>query len=182
MKNVMRSRNAADTRRRRTMMRRKGRYEIMEKLFTVDNIAEMTGLTSRTIRNYIADGRLKGRKIGSQWRFTEADVESLFSAGTATRSAAPAGDAPTESGTVGEFLAAKHDEGIAVCAVVDYPTGDQDAPKAVMQMLETAAEDYDDDELQIAYEWMAEKGVGRFTFTGDIDPVSKMIKVIRKKG
>ena len=150
----------------------------MEKLFTVDNIAEMTGLTSRTIRNYIADGRLKGRKIGSQWRFTEADIEALFSA-SGVKAAEPQEAGRSEAA---DFLRIRKRDSIAVCAVVDYPTDDEEASKAVLQMLEAAAEDYDDDELQIVYEWLLEVSAARFTFIGDIDAVSKMIKVIRKKG
>ena len=54
----------------------------MDKLYTVDDIAQMTMMTSRTIRNYIKDGILKGRKIGGQWRFTEEDIKNLMNNGT----------------------------------------------------------------------------------------------------
>lgn len=50
-----------------------------QKLYTVADVAELTGLTDRTIRNYLKDGTLRGRKIGVQWRFTEADIDRLFS-------------------------------------------------------------------------------------------------------
>ena len=50
-----------------------------QKLYTVADVAELTGLTSRTIRNYLKDGTLRGRKIGVQWRFTEDDINRLFS-------------------------------------------------------------------------------------------------------
>lgn len=33
-----------------------------KKLYTVEDVAKMTGLTTRTIRNYIKDGKLKGKK------------------------------------------------------------------------------------------------------------------------
>jgi len=54
----------------------------MEKLYTVENIANMTSLTTRTIRNYLKDGILKGRKIGGQWRFKEEDIENFMDNGT----------------------------------------------------------------------------------------------------
>jgi len=38
-----------------------------QKLYTVADVAELTGLTSRTIRNYLKDGTLRRRKIGVQW-------------------------------------------------------------------------------------------------------------------
>ena len=54
----------------------------MDKLYTVEDIAAMTMLTSRTIRTYIKEGILKGRKIGGQWRFTEEDVKNMMDNGT----------------------------------------------------------------------------------------------------
>jgi len=54
----------------------------MEKLYTVEDIAKITMMTSRTIRNYIKNGMLKGKKIGGQWRFTEGDVNNLMDNGT----------------------------------------------------------------------------------------------------
>ena len=55
--------------------------EEFEKLYTVEDIARMTSFTSRTIRNYLKDGNLKGRKIGGQWRFTMEDIKRLFDSG-----------------------------------------------------------------------------------------------------
>jgi excisionase family DNA binding protein len=49
-----------------------------KKLYTVEDIAKMTSLTSRTIRNYLKDGSLKGQKIGGQWRFTMENIKRLF--------------------------------------------------------------------------------------------------------
>ena len=50
-----------------------------EKLYTVADVAQVTGMTSRTIRNYLKDGTLTGQKIGVQWRFTEDEIKKLFS-------------------------------------------------------------------------------------------------------
>ena len=49
-----------------------------DKLYTVEDVAQRTGLTDRTIRNYLKDGKLRGKKIGGQWRFTADDIEALF--------------------------------------------------------------------------------------------------------
>lgn len=53
----------------------------LEKLYTVEDIARMTALTTRTIRNYLRNGTLKGRKIGGQWRFTPSDIQALLERG-----------------------------------------------------------------------------------------------------
>lgn len=53
----------------------------MEKLYTVEEVAELASVTGRTIRNYLKNGRLVGRKIGGQWRFAEAEVTQLLNGG-----------------------------------------------------------------------------------------------------
>ena len=56
-----------------------------EKLYTVEDIANMTGLTTRTIRNYLKDGSLEGKKIGGQWRFSMKNIEKLFNSSSVTK-------------------------------------------------------------------------------------------------
>ena len=50
----------------------------MEKVYTVNEIAEMTRLSTRTIRRYLSSGQLQGQKIGRQWRFTQTDLASFL--------------------------------------------------------------------------------------------------------
>lgn len=50
-----------------------------DKLYSITDIAKLTRLTDRTIRNYLVNGTLKGHKIGGQWRFTVDEVRALFS-------------------------------------------------------------------------------------------------------
>ena len=54
---------------------------LTDKLYTVEDIATMTSLTTRTIRNYLKDGTLKGRKIGGQWRFMKEDIMNFMDNG-----------------------------------------------------------------------------------------------------
>ncbi len=53
-------------------------FYMIEKLYTVEEVAELASVTGRTIRNYLKSGRLVGRKIGGQWRFPEAEVQRLL--------------------------------------------------------------------------------------------------------
>lgn len=54
---------------------------MIEKLYTVEEVAELASVTGRTIRNYLKSGRLVGRKIGGQWRFPENEVQRLLNGG-----------------------------------------------------------------------------------------------------
>ena len=51
---------------------------IEDKLYTLKELAELTKLTDRTLRNYLANNILKGHKVGGQWRFNKEEVSALF--------------------------------------------------------------------------------------------------------
>ena len=46
--------------------------------YSISDVAKITKLTDRTIRNYLSNGTLKGQKIGGQWRFTKENIKALF--------------------------------------------------------------------------------------------------------
>lgn len=50
-----------------------------DKLYTINELAKLTNLTDRTIRNYLANGNLTGIKVGGQWRFSKEDIKKFFS-------------------------------------------------------------------------------------------------------
>ena len=48
-------------------------------LYTLGHLAMFTGLTDRTLRNYIKLGLLQGEKINGIWHFTAEEVERFIS-------------------------------------------------------------------------------------------------------
>lgn len=54
---------------------------MVEKYYSVEQIAEMIDMHPKTIQRYIREGRLKAQKIGKAWRVTGHDL-STFAEGT----------------------------------------------------------------------------------------------------
>jgi len=48
-----------------------------QELYTVEQVAQRLGLHVRTVRNYVRDGRLKGVRIGKQYRIAREDLEAF---------------------------------------------------------------------------------------------------------
>jgi excisionase family DNA binding protein len=48
-----------------------------EDLYSVEQVAEMLGLHVKTVRHYVADGRLKAVRIGKQYRISGEDLAAL---------------------------------------------------------------------------------------------------------
>lgn len=56
-------------------------------LFSVDDLHEQLGLSKMTIRTYLREGKIRGRKLGVQWYVTEQALHAYFNE--------PMNDAPT---------------------------------------------------------------------------------------
>lgn len=49
-----------------------------DKLYTVDDIAKLFGVGRRTVYNYMASGKLKGKKLGKRYYFTSQNIVKCF--------------------------------------------------------------------------------------------------------
>jgi len=48
------------------------------RLFSVDDLHEMLGISKMTIRAYLREGKLQGRKMGVKWFVTEESLRKYF--------------------------------------------------------------------------------------------------------
>jgi len=53
----------------------------MDELKTVDEVATLFNVKPTTIREWLKDGRLKGTKLGRQWRIKESDLQDVIENG-----------------------------------------------------------------------------------------------------
>ena len=54
-----------------------------DRIYTLDEIAEMLHITRRTLYTYIKEGKLQAVKIGQYWRVSETNLQSFLEKGTA---------------------------------------------------------------------------------------------------
>jgi excisionase family DNA binding protein len=58
--------------------RKTGPLLIGEKFLTLREAADVLRLSTRTVREYIKRGEIKGKLIGKRWRFRRADLDAFF--------------------------------------------------------------------------------------------------------
>lgn len=89
----------------------------MKDFYTINDIALMSGLSTRTIRSYLKSGLLEGDKSDGSWQFTTEQVNaflahpSVFSSSQAKR-----------NGVVFSFLSDRQAEQDCVCTILDLPS------------------------------------------------------------
>lgn len=72
-------------------------------LYSIEQVAAQLGLHVRTVRNYVRDGRLKGVRIGKQYRIAREDLESLTGHRMAPASSAGTGARAVEVSSIVEI-------------------------------------------------------------------------------
>lgn len=152
-----------------------------EKLYTVDDIACMTGLTSRTIRNYLKGGSLEGKKIGGQWRFTMKDIEKLFNNGNVTKDIQD-----SKKQQVLDFIDGVNSDmsgEIQICTIVDYYCDNKQDAKILADKLAAvinhSGEDTNDG-AKYSYDYIEKEAKARFILFGSPAFIIKTLELLKK--
>lgn len=139
----------------------------MENKYDLNDLALMTGFTTRTLRNYLNQGLLEGEKENGVWQFTPEQLDRFFSEPFVKE-----GLRIKRSSAVFDFLAEKDRKTARTCVVLDLPASRQkgDAVSAFFCREMQEASD-----LRFSYGW--DKGFARVILTGAADSVAKIMKV-----
>lgn len=86
----------------------------MYEYYTINHVALMTGLTSRTIRNYMKMGLLKGEMINGVWHFTAEQFGAFITHPTVSPSIKARRNA-----LVYDFLMDEHKRENEMCTMID---------------------------------------------------------------
>ena len=58
---------------------------MLERMYSKKEVAELLGVTTRTIENFMNDGKLPSVLISNRRKFKESDIEKLMYEGTRTK-------------------------------------------------------------------------------------------------
>jgi len=94
----------------------------MKEYYTINEVATMSGLTTRTIRNYIKLGMLEGEKVDGIWQFS-ADALNSFMQDKSVQSSMQA----KKNGIVFDFLADRYKKCNEICTILDFPVSQEEA-------------------------------------------------------
>ena len=88
----------------------------MDRNYTLDDIAMMTGFSTRTLRNYLNQGILKGEKTDGKWQFTAEEIDRFFAEPFVKE-----GLRIKRNAIVFDFLADRSKQAKSACVILDIP-------------------------------------------------------------
>ena len=149
-----------------------------EKLYTVEDIARMTSFTSRTIRNYLKNGTLRGRKIGGQWRFTMENIKQLFRDSGFLSDFSGSNKRQVNNFINGVDVGIRGD--VQVCTVIDCQCENTKAGQRMYEKLVKVinSREKGSPPAKFNYEFSEKDRKARFTLFGDPDYIVQTLRLL----
>lgn len=144
----------------------------VDKRYTLNDIATMSGTTLRTLRNDIKSGLLLGTKKSSNWEFSEADLNRYFNHPVIHQRIRSKIHAPMLS-----FIDALGSPKPTSCIIHDV-TDEKEAEK-LNQMLAEYAKDHANDNMCYTYYYDKGKRCGRVILIGTISYIKGAMDFLR---
>ncbi len=94
----------------------------MDKYYTINEISTMTGLTTRTIRNYLKSGLINGEKVNGIWTFSSEDFSDML-----TNPVIKPSIQAKNNAVVYDFLVDNRKKTNKICTVIDLCVGDAES-------------------------------------------------------
>ena len=136
-----------------------------KKSYTLEQVAAMTELSERTLRNYLSLGVLRGEKVDGAWRFSEEAFEAFLEQDMVRQSL----NAKT-LGIIHDFLLQTGKPSPAVCAVLDYPAARDTALRAVIAEADSLL-----GRGQYHLQYRMERGHSRLTVTAAPEGLARLL-------
>lgn len=135
--------------------------------YNLNQLAMITGLTTRTLRNHLKQGLLTGEKIDGSWSFTEEELEAYI-ADPSVKQAILA----KQHAVVYDFLADPFKKTNRICTIMDFPVSLEEA-LGIAQFFGKEISDHGSD---IEFRYINEKHYARFILSGAEEQVHDLLQ------
>ena len=138
----------------------------MDKTYSLNDLAMISGFTVRTLRTYLGTGLLKGRKENGVWCFSEEEIDSFLSEPYVKE-----GLRIKRNCVVFDFLADAAKKQARSCVILDLPVSGAEG-KSISEFFCGRLNESSDAEFRFSME----RGCVRVILTGAEDQVSRIMK------
>lgn len=137
------------------------------KKYTLEEVAEMTSFSTRTIRNYIGKNILSGEKINGKWYFSEEDFRRFLGEPYVKQGLEIKSDS-----LIQDYLKQDKEE-LSVCSVYDYPVENKEK---ALNLCRRMTEIINGEQLTVSFNFYYDAGkkLGRYIIKGSVEQVKKV--------
>ncbi len=145
--------------------------QLRKEYYTITDIAIMTGLSTRTIRNYIKSGLLSGSKKDKTWIFSENEVGKFFNEPFVKQSVQI-----KNYSLVRDFINNKHKTTNKVCSIFDYLVKNIEEAEFLCDKILEQINSNQYGEINFSFDYDHKINIARIIITGETGLVLKMMQ------
>ncbi len=139
----------------------------MDRNYSLNDLALMTGFTTRTLRNYIKQGLLNGEKQNGVWQFTADEIDRFF-----REPFVKEGLRIKQNSTIFDFMANRNKTQKRSCVILDIPSSVKKGNEISAFFCDIIN---DVEDVMFNYSW--DNGTCRVILTGAADSVAEVMKI-----
>lgn len=141
----------------------------MKDSYSITEIATMTGLTTRTLRNYLSDGQITAEKRDGKWIFSAEDFFRLLDSPYVAAAIRAKNNAP-----VLDFLKNDKKKADSVCMIIDRHVSAEEA-RELSEKICTELNEAPD----VTFRMEMKEGRMRIILSGEAAPVDRIWRLLR---
>ncbi|MBR6349679.1 MAG: helix-turn-helix domain-containing protein [Lachnospiraceae bacterium] len=138
----------------------------MDRTYNLNEVALMTGFTTRTLRNYLNQGLLKGEKVDGIWQFSAEELDGFFDEPFVKE-----GLRIKRSSAVFDFMSDLNKKSGRSCVILDLPVSVKEGNE-----ISNFFCDQMQDARDAVFNFGWNNGVARVILTGDEAQVADIMK------
>lgn len=148
-------------------------FEI-DRMYTLNDVKNMTGLSERTLRRHLREGLLKGAKVGGVWRFRAENLKHYFNDKTMVENIANQASKDVKKFLRGEYSNSKDHR---VCVIVDIDITEGTTLSGIRQDILDIANAH----KEISMKFTKDDDKIRITLLGDFNYIEDCVDALKSR-
>lgn len=144
----------------------------MEKLFTVEEVAQVLDVHTRTVRRYIKEQKLRASKVGGRWKVEKDELKRLMN----NEEIIDKFQKKQDDIMLG-LMEGKSDEKVAIHTIVDFKVDSEEVIERLCGRVCNVINNMDSGNIKFQYSYSKETDIARFIFKGDSKNICKIVRV-----
>ena len=147
----------------------------MKKLFTVEEVAQILDVHTRTVRRYIKEEKLRASKVGGQWRVEKENLKKFMN----NEEIVDQFQKKQDDIILG-LIDGKSNSKVTIHTIVDFKVESEQEVQKLCGRVCNTINNVENGNIKFQYIYNKETGIARFVFKGDSRNVSKIVSLFEE--
>ncbi|MCM1989132.1 helix-turn-helix domain-containing protein [Oceanirhabdus seepicola] len=147
----------------------------MKELFTVEEVAKVLDVHTRTVRRYIKEEKLGASKVGGQWRVDKENLKKFMNNEEVVEQFQKKQD-----DIILGLMEGKSNDNVTIHTIVDFKVENEDEIEKLCGRVCNTINNVESGNIKFQYTYKAETGIARFVFKGDSKNISMVVSLFEE--